>query len=425
MDASDARRQRLEALLSLARVARGWSRAQLARSLDRDPTKLVPESANPKMDYLVRLADVLEWPVGEVIDAIWSGAGSAGQASVDSLGTFEQYNEQIAEAVRGANFRKVVELSQKMFQTARSGDERAHACIREAAGWDGMGRYPKVLEAVRRGLQQGPLSTRLRLVLQASLANAQYTLWDLTPALGTSEVLARWYENNPPSQRHDWKRVAYVHYVRGNTHRRLMSQEPENLKQHAEAAKADLAKAFDMYTSLAKELRDDGLNGVANTCRGGLFEVDVELGVRDPRVAVQEMLDTLQSSTGLAGHTAGDWVESWGWWCIFGSNIALRHLKGRELQQAMSVFMTTALSVADRLDNWAMRERVFTIQFALHNLMVDTTGLDLAFTIDDDERSLISATMGRFPTFRSTGWKILETARVVQGAKEMNGWAAT
>lgn len=425
MDANEARKERLEALLNLARVARGWSRAQLARSLDRDPTKLVPESANPKMDYLVRLAEVLEWPVGEVIDAIWTGAGNAGAAPSGGLSTFEQYSEQIADAVRAANYRKVVELSKQMFQVARSGDERAHACIREAAGWDGMGRYPKVLDAVRLGLQQGPLSTRLRLVLQASLANAQYTLWDLTPALGTCEVLDRWYQANPPAQRHDWKRVAYVHYVRGNTQRRLMSQEPESLALHGQAAKADLTKAAEMYTSLSKELRDDALCGVANTCKGGLFEVDVELGERDPRAAVAEMLATLQGPEGLSAHTAGDWVESWGWWCIFGSNIALRHLKGRELQQAMSVFTSTALSVADRLDNWAMRERVFTIQFALHNLMVDTTGLDLAYTIDDDERSLISATMGRFPTFRSTGWKILETARVVQGAKESNGWAAT
>ena len=61
---------------------------------------------------------------------------------------------------------------------------------------------------------------RLRLVLQATLANAQYTLWDLTPALGTAEVLARWYEANPPEKVYDWKRVAYVHYVRGNTRRR-------------------------------------------------------------------------------------------------------------------------------------------------------------------------------------------------------------
>jgi hypothetical protein len=411
-------------LLNLARVARGWSRSQLARALDRDPTKIVPESANPKMDYLIRLAEVLEWPVGEVIEAIWSGGAEASSAPAPTS-TFEEYNDLIAEAVRVADFRRVVDLSQAMFRAARTGDERAHACVREAAGWDGMGRYPKVLEAARLGLQQGPLSVRLRLVLQATLANAQYTLWDLTPALGTCEVLAQWYEANPPAKRHDWKRVAYVHYVRGNTRRQLIAMEPENHDTHAKAAKADLERAIEMYTSLAAELGDDSLKGVANTCRGGLVEVEVELGQRDSRAAVQELLGSLQRSDVLESGLSGDWIESYGWWCIFGSNIALRHLKGRELQQSMSVFMSKALAIAERLDNWAMRERVFTIQFALHNLMVDSTGLDLAFTIDDSERSLISATMGRFPSFRSTGWKILETARVVQGAKESTKWAST
>lgn len=424
MDTSDLRRQRLEMLLNLARVARGWSRSQLARALDRDPTKIVPESANPKMDYLIRLSDVLEWPVGEVIEAIWTGGATSAGNALPPTSTFEEYNDLIAEAVRSADYRRVVELSQSMFRAARTGDERAHACIREAAGWDGMGRYPKVHEAARLGLQQGPLTVRLRLVLQATLANAQYALWDLTPALGTCEVLAQWYEANPPAKRHDWKRVAYVHYVRGNTRRQLMAMEPENHDAHARAAKADLERAIELYTSLAAELGDDALKGVANTCKGGLIEVEAELGQRDPKAAVQEMLATLEQSDVLRTPMTGDWIESYGWWCIFGSNIALRHLKSRELQQSMSVFMSKALAIADRLDNWAMRERVFTIQFALHNLMVDSTGLDLAFTIDDSERSLISATMGRFPSFRSTGWKILETARVVQGAKESNKWAS-
>lgn len=425
MDASDHRRQRLEMLLNLARVARGWSRAQLARALDRDPTKLLPESANPKMDYLVRLADVLEWPVGEVVEAIWSGASAAENGAPPPAATFEEYNDLIAEAVRAADFSRVVDLARQMFRVARTGDERAHACVREAAGWDGMGRYPKVLEAVRTGLAQGPLSVRLRLVLQATLANAQYTLWDLTPALGTCEVLAQWYEANPPEKRHDWKRVAYVHYVRGNTRRRLMAMEPENHDAHATAAKADLGRAIDLYTSLSSELGDSALLGVANTCRGGLIETEVELGLREPKVSVQVMLAALERVDPAHTQEAGDWIESYGWWCIFGSNIALRHLRGRDLQQAISAFMSKALAIADRLDNWAMRERVFTMQFALHNLMVDATGLDLAFTIDDQERSLIGATMGRFPNFRTVGWRILETARVVQGAKESNRWAAS
>lgn len=412
MDAAQIRRDRLQTLLSLARAARGWSRSQLAKSLGRDPTKLIPESANPKMDYLMRLADALEWPIGEVVEAIAAGTRIPnGQAPSVAFG---ELNTRLLEANRAGRFEEVVDLAKQMFQAARTGDERAHACIREAAGWDGMGRYPKVLEAAQRGLQQGPLSVRMRLALQATLANAQYTLWDLTPALGTSEVLARWYEANPPEKTYDWKRVAYVYYVRGNTRRRMMAMEPENHLTHARLAREDLVHSEELYERLAGELSDDALRGIANTCRGGIIEIDVELGELDAKAGVDRMLDSLRNVAVDDRSLASDWLESYGWWCIFGSNIALRHLKGRELQQPLSMFMGKALEIADRLNNWAMRERVFTIQYTLHNLMVDATGLDLAFTIDDEEQSLIGATMGRFPSFRETGWKILETARVVR-----------
>lgn len=416
MDPAGIRKQRLEALLNLAKVSRGWSRAQLARALGRDPTKLLPESANPKMDYLVALSDVLEWPVGEVVDAIWRGteASLPGESPQDA--TFESLNDELMGAVRRADYRTVVDLGQKMYRVARTSDERAHACVREAAGWDGLGRYQKVLDSVQRGLRQGPMSVRLRLVLQASLANAQYTLWDLTPALGTAEVLSRWYEANPPEKQHDWKRVAYVHYVRGNTRRRLLTLEPENLLLHAEAAKADLARSNEMYTRLAADLADPSLLGVANTCQGGLQELAVELGEKPAAQAISEMRAELDASVDLGPETAGDWIESWGWWCIFASNIALRHLSGPELQQNLRWFLDKALEIADRLDNWSMRERVFTIQFALHDRLTAETGLDLPLTIDEEQRSLISATMSRFPNFRPTAWKILETARVVTGA---------
>jgi len=207
-----------------------------------------------------------------------------------------------------------------------------------------------------------------------------------------------------------------VHYVRGNTRRRLLTLEPENLLLHAEGAKQDLTRSHEMYTRLAADLADPSLLGVANTCIGGLHEVGVELGEKGAVEAIREMKASLEASVDLGPEVAGDWIESWGWWCIFASNIALRHLSGPELQQNLRWFLDKAIEIADRLDNWAMRERVFTIQFALHDRLSAETGLDLPLTIEEEQRSLISATMSRFPNFRPTAWKILETARVVTGA---------
>lgn len=414
MDVADLRRERLENLLNLARVARGWSRAQLARALGRDPTKVLPDSGNPKLDYVVALADVLEWPVGDVVEAVWNGGVGSCDFETPANETFDSIREQINDAVQHAKYQRVVELSRQMFYVAKTNDERAHALIREAAGWDGLGRYPKSLEAAKRGLQMGPLALRLRLVLQATLANAQYTLWELTPALGTAEVLAKWYEANPPTKNFDWKRVAYVHYVRGHTHRRLMALEPENREWHLQRATEDLTAAADRYESLANELDDHSLRGIANTCRMGLIEVDAEAGRRDGREAASWILSKLEEMAPRFAGLTGDWLESFGWASIFGSDIAARHMQGRERQQTIIRFMTHALEVADRLDNWAMRERVYTIQFGLHQSMVEATGLELDYTIDENDRSMITATMGRFPNFRTTGWRILETARVVK-----------
>lgn len=418
MSASDERKQRLENLLNLARVTRGWSRAKLARALDRDPTKILPASGNPKADYLIKLSDVLEWPVGDVVDAIWTGGLHARHASAPATeGDFKELAQGVTDAVGKADYRAVVDISQQMYAIAKSSDERAHACIREAAGWDGLGRYPKVLECAKRGLHQGALSLRLRLALQATLAHAEYTLWDLTPALGTCEVLAKWYESNPPERPLDRKRVAYVHYVRGNTRRRLMATEPENKREHAAGARDDLRTAIDIYRAIEDPRAVGSVEGFIRTCEGGLLEVRTELGELRPNAAVETILESLTDlPKDLSGVEQADLLESHGWWCIFGSNIALRHLHGRDVQAAMQALTAKALDIADRLDNWAMRERVFTMQFALHQLMVDATGYDLQYTIDDEDRSLITATMGRFPSFRPVGWQILETARVVNNA---------
>lgn len=412
---AEERKQRLENLLHLARVMRGWSRAGLAKALERDPTKILPASGNPKTDYLIKLADVLEWPVGDVVEAIWRGGfagdGVAPQPETDA--TFKEVARDVTGAVGEADYHRVVELSQQMYALARNGDERAHACIREAAGWDGLGRYPKVLECAKRGLHQGALSLRLRLALQATMAHAEYTLWDLTPALGTSEVLVNWYTENPPERPADRKRVGFAYYIRGNTRRRLMTIEPENRVNHSHCAEADLRRAIEIYRSLEDAGSEGMPDGLTRTCEGALLEVGVETGEIRASTAISRIVESLEEIVDLDESGRADLYESHGWWCIFGSQIALRHLHGRELQHAIRVFNDKALEIAHRLDNWAMRERVFTMQYVLHQTISEASGFDIQYTIDEWDRSLITATMGRFPSFRPVGWRILETARVV------------
>ncbi|MDP7574066.1 MAG: hypothetical protein QF723_03040, partial [Phycisphaerales bacterium] len=69
--------------------------------------------------------------------------------------------------------------------------------------------------------------------------------------------------------------------------------------------------------------------------------------------------------------------------------------------------------IADRLDNWAMRERVFSIQFDGHRRFIGWTGQNTPLTIDTDDIRMITGTMGRFPQFRDIGWNMLESANMV------------
>lgn len=416
MSSMDDRKRRLHSLIDLARVSRGWSRAQLASALGRDPTKIYPDSGNPKADFIMKLAEVLEWPVGDVMETVW------GQSAVDEAtpGEVEKYEDLYARA-RAAHlagkYQQMVDDSRRMYEVAQSEERKAFACAMEYSGWDGLGRYMQGVEAARRGLAHTPISATTRNILRADLANAWYSLWDLTPALGTAEVLASWYESNPPTKPVDWKRPAFVYYVRGNTHRRLIALEPELKQAHCEAAKRDLLKSAEMYTRLSNELGDPSLAGIANTCRGGIMEVDVETGERSPEAVLAELMEGVVGLDQNPNKAIGDWRESYGWWAIFASNVALRYTKGRALQTSMSTLLAKTLEIADSLNNWAMRERVFTLQFALHRQLSESSGLDLPLTIDEEDRSLITATMGRFPVFRNVGWRILETARVVEANK--------
>ena len=111
----------------------------------------------------------------------------------------------------------------------------------------------------------------------------------------------------------------------------------------------------------------------------------------------------------------GDWLESWGWWAIFGCNIALRGLQEPQLHHNMAVFTNKAIEIADRLGNWSMRERAFTMEHFRRRRVADSTGFQPDWVLDEDDIRVITGTMGRFPGFRETGWHILEKARVFEG----------
>ncbi len=416
MDIADARRDRLDKLLGLAQAYRGWNRKQLAAALGRDPTKLVPGSGVPKLDLVVDLSQALDWPVEVVVEALTDDSIDITDAfERESREDFAALDEQAKQAHREGDYKKMINLARRAWQAAKSSNHRATACNREAGGWDGLGRYANVLQAVQRGLGEPDVKPDTRVMLQANLANAYYTLWHVLEARSTARDLIDQYEQQPPTNRLNEVVHAFAPYVRGNAYRRMISIEQEKAKSHAQTAHADLETARSRYLQLADKYDDDSYRGVANTCVGAMMELDAVLGTSEPEDVLEKFSDQLDSLIDPEQFPVGDWLESYGWWCIFACNVALRHISDEKaLQQHMAVFTNKADEIANRLDNWAMRERVFTMEFARRQRLLDWTGVSADWTIDNDDIRVITGTMGRFPAFQRTGWQILQTARVIR-----------
>lgn len=417
MSRDEMRRDRLAQFVDLARIYRKWTRQQTAQALGREPSKVVPESGNPKLDLMVGLADALDWEVGDVAEGIWRDeAHKYDEVKELAERGFAQLDREAIEAHRAGEYRRMAELARALFVAAQTGAERATAANRLAGACDGLGRYTKSLGAIQRGLAEPGVPAQARVMLEANLANAHYTLWHLVESRAVANSLVERFAARAPHGRTERVIQAFGHYVRGQSERRLIDTDPLSATDHAEHARSDLRVASLSYTALAKEYDDASYAGIGNTCEGALIECEAALGVVDPLVAAERISAGLEQVVDVAAYPPGDWLESHGWWAVFGCNVALRGLSGPELHRFMAIFSNKASEIAERTENWSMRERAFTFEYLRRQRMHESLEQPVVWNLDDDDIRTVAGTMGRFPSFRETGWRILETARSLQPA---------
>jgi hypothetical protein len=412
MNPSVARRDRLSRFVDLARVYRGWSRQELASNLGRDLSKVVPDSGNPKLDLVVALAEALDWSIGDVAQCVWDEPMQLPPCGLD----FAALDAQAMEAHRAGDWRRLVAGGAMLLRAASTPAERARALNRISGGHDGLGRHGKSLECIREALSLAPLTPGLELMLRVNLCGAHYALWHVAEARAAARELVEQFEARPPEGRLERVAQAFALMYRGQCARRAIAALPDTAQRNAMEARADLERAGTLFSRLAREFGDDSYGGVANTCRGALMEVDCALGTLDPVDAVATITEALGGVEDPQLAPPGDWLESYGWWCIFGCNIAVRYLQDPQFHRAMAIFTNKAVEIADRLDNWSLRERAFSLEQARRDRLQKSTGFDAEWVLDEDEVRTITGTMGRFPSFRETGWKILTEARIVGSA---------
>jgi hypothetical protein len=426
----ETRKERIGRMMSLAKVYRGWNGTQLATALGREPSRAVPLTGNPKLDLIERLADALEWETGEVAESLVEPP-CADDCESSGRVDFAHLDEDAQSAHRASDFATKERVARAMRRLARSPRERAIAANRLAGAYDGFGRYPRVLRCVQEGLAEERIGGDLQLMLLVNLANAYYSLWSLHEAQSISGGILERFEATPPRGRLQSVAQAFGLAIRGHSRRRALGRcATEAETAHAaDAAERDLVAAEELYARLAQEHDDNQYLGLANTARGGALEARVAAGRCPADEAIDEIVARLDDAVDLAAPRTPHLVESWGWWSIFGANIAMRagrwpeeslspHVgEQSDFERAIAICTNKAAEIAEHLDHWSLRERAFTMEwFRRQHVGHSPRNEGSAWTLDAEDVRVLVGTMGRFPLFRPTGWAILEQAAVAENA---------
>jgi hypothetical protein len=433
MPTGELRRNRIDRMIALAQAYRGWTSGELCEALGREPRRAAPGSGNPKLDLIARLADALDWEVGEVAESVWDPSQRDTNCGSDGV-SFDALDDRAQQEHRRGRFREMEATGLAMRRIARDARERAIAANRLAGAYDGLGRYPKVLDCVREGLAERGIGGDLRLMLTVNLANANYTLWNLQESQSISTALLEQRFAGASLATTDQSRLqrvgrAFCHAIRGHSERRMLPQCEGDGETRARAQRAitDLTAAERLYEELAADFGDHQYMGLSNTARGGILEARVAAGELDCDEAVQTIIEHLDEAVRMDDGCGPDvpsvhTLESWGWWSIFGANIALRggstearpHSERSDYERALAICTNKAAEIADHLDSWSMRERAFTLEWFRRQDVAGDEGPSFRdWMLDTEDVRVLVGTMGRFPLFRATGWRILDRATLV------------
>ncbi|RMF73860.1 MAG: hypothetical protein D6744_15165, partial [Planctomycetota bacterium] len=123
--------------------------------------------------------------------------------------------------------------------------------------------------------------------------------------------------------------------------------------------------------------------------------------------AISQVLKALEPATNVDDVPPGNWLESYGWWCVFGAKIALRHLEGEKLQHYLAIFTNKALEIARRAQHAGFAATVFLLEYKHQSERARRSGDPLLFILDDEDVELVLQAMAGVPYFRSVGWDIL------------------
>jgi transcriptional regulator with XRE-family HTH domain/transposase len=416
MQAHVARRERLNRFVDLARAYRGWSRQELASRLGRDLSKIVPGSGNPKLDLVVALAEALEWDVGDVVQGVWDARWEDGTDAAMLGLPYGELDARALAAHRSGDWAAMRAAASAMLVSAGTPEDRARALNRFAGAYEGLGRFGRSVECLRAALSSSPLSPAMGAMLRVNLAGAHYALWNVVEARATAHEVIEGFAHRRLAGRAERIGHALALMHRGQCARRLLAELRGDACTTACEARDDLACAAELLAAAHADWPDAGLDGHARTCHGALLEARVAAGELAAEDAVDMVVASLVEVEDPDAHAPGPWLESHGWWCVYGCNVALAHLDEPVFGRAMAILTNKAIDIAERTGSWPLRERALTLEHARRERGESDGDAGDPWIVDEEDVRTIAGAMGRFPSFRETGWRILASARVVGDA---------
>jgi hypothetical protein len=418
-DAEAIRRARLEKLLELAAMYKGWSKRRLGEELARDDSKLVPASGNPKLDLVVTLSELLDWPVGDLIETMWDEPIKA--ADLHAGKSFDELDQECVRLHDEGKYRQRIGVAQAMHAMAKTGRERAIAKFREYGAWEGLGRYSKCVDVLREALAERGVAATTRLLLRSNLAWSLFAQGHLYDAMGMAQlVCGESREIRTGVTETLAGAISQAHETIGFCRRSLVSEDEVSARDHAANAVKSFAEGL-ASLDLQMSLRTRPQSYFEAKKAFGSFvclEMKAFLGEIEPSAGVQTIMQAVCESprSGSLAESA-EWADAECWGCISGCAIALRHLPDREKSRTVAVFCEKGYELADRRDNWMMRQRIFEIDHSIRSFEQSSFGIERDWVLDRDDIKVLVGTMGRFSGFRARGWSILNSARIVREAK--------
>lgn len=426
---SGASRDRLEEMITMVQSYRGWSQKQVAEALDRNVHALVPDSGNPKLDLVVKLSDILDWPLEMVVADLKEAereAAAAKRAKDPALetGATDVRRPSVPETAK-AIIHRAWELCEAekwedvLTLTDPESFDGVEGLDAESRGWLGYyrqvalesaGQYLAAIDCCRWSLESTRHDSAAAWRLRTALAYLLLTIGSATEAdgvaVGVIGELGTLESSDPLREQR-----ALAHYVRGLARRSLAVRGDgfsapllAQAREHIEKA----ALEFEDHASYGGSVRNLSMTA---TARCVAREIDVLLGDASAAKFVTGVVLSLDIETTTASMDSNA-AESLGWRCLVAARVIIAFRDQIEDPDRMLAILTNkADEVAERLGHWALRERLFAIEH-LHRVLIESTGEALPiWNLDEEDLRTLMGTMGRFPRFRKLGWKILTAAR--------------